>query len=224
MTERKAMTEFETESDGIAARRFWRWLRVFGLGTAMIFLAGVGAGFLIGHLEHQGGFSLRPALILGLILILVVGCLWLMVRELRAPTGEEPLTPKERLNRNILLGCVILGGVIGIVMSLAAEGGVTSAGGVFSNDPLPTWLAVVLVVTLGVGTPVISYFWRRTVDEQEADAYKTGALYSFYVYGIGAPLWWLSWRGGFAPEPSGIVIYFATIFTALIVWTWKKYR
>jgi hypothetical protein len=134
------------------------------------------------------------------------------------------LTRKERLNRNILFLCAALGGVMGLGMSLAGDGGLADGGGLFSNAPLPTWLAVVLVLIIGLVVPIISFFWHRTVDEQEADAYKTGALWAFYVYGVGAPIWWLSWRGGFAPEPSGIAIYFATMLTVLIVWTWKKYR
>jgi hypothetical protein len=213
-----------TDEDPVAAGRLWRWLRLLGLGTAMIFLIGVGTGFLMGHVGRHGGFGARPALILGAILLLLGGCIWLLVRELRRPTGEEPLTPKERLNRNILLGCGALGAAMGIGMSFAGDGSLTSGGGVFSNDPLPTWLAIVLVLIIGLVTPVLSIIWHRTVDEQEVDAYKMGALYAFYVYAIGAPLWWMSWRGGFAPEPNGFVIYFAAIFTALIVWTWKKYR
>jgi hypothetical protein len=40
---------------------------------------------------------------------------------------------------------------------------------------------------------------------------------------IGAPVWWFAWRGGFAPEPRGVIIYVATVSVLGIIWIWKKY-
>ena len=43
----------------------------------------------------------------------------------------------------------------------------------------------------------ISLYWHLHVaDEQEAAAYSRGALLGIYVFWIGAPVWWLLWRGG----------------------------
>jgi hypothetical protein len=147
----------------------------------------------------------------------------LAVREWRRGSGEEPLTPKERLNRNLLLACAGIGGAMGAAMVMFGGEGITEGRSLFADAPLPTWLAIVLVLVIGLVVPVISVFWHRTVDEQEADAYKVGTLYGFYVFAILAPVWWFAWRGGFAPEPSGVLIYFATMFTVGVVWMWKKY-
>ena len=166
-------------------------------------------------------FSLLP------VALLLAGCVWLILRDVRRPTGEEPLTRKERLNRNILIGSGALGGAMGVTMVLAvlASGQEITPGTVLSSAPLPAGVALVLVLVLGLVVPAISIYWHRTaVDEQEADAYKTGALFGLYVFMIGAPAWWFAWRGGFAPEPNGIAIYFATILTVGAIWIWKKYR
>jgi hypothetical protein len=212
-----------TDLEGSGAGQLWRWLRLSALGIAIIFLVGVGAGFTAGHLERGGGVTLRPALILGGVALAILLCGWLVLRDLRRPTGEEPLTPKERLNRNLLLACAAIGGAMGAAMVLFGGEGITEGRSLFSDAPLPAWLAILLVLVIGLVVPVISVFWHRTVDEQEADAYKVGTLYGFYVFAIIAPVWWFAWRGGFAPEPSGVLIYFTTMFTVGVVWMWKKY-
>lgn len=200
-----------------------RWLVQFGLLVGLIFLVAFVIGFMAAHFEKGGAFSLYGASILGIAVLAIAGCGWLMARQLRAAAGEEPLTRKERLNRNILIGSGMLGALIALALIFSQDGGISAAGGVFSNAPLPPMVALGLVLLIGVLVPVLSVFWQRTVDEQEMDAYKTGAVYSFYVYGIGAPVWWLAWRGGFAPEPNGIIIYFVTVAVMGVVWTWKKY-
>ena len=225
MTARRLdMTDMEDE---IVASHFGRWLRTTGLSLAVFALIGVAVGFLIAHNEHGGEFGLYPTAFLVGVALLLAGCIWLLVRNVSKPTGEEPLTAKERLNRNIIMGSGALGGVMGMLVVLAiwASGEEVEPFAAFSNAPLPTGVAVVLVLVIGVIIPVMSFVWHRSaVDEQEEDAYKTGALYGMYVFMIGAPVWWFAWRGGFAPEPNGVIIYFATIVTLGAIWLWKKYR
>ncbi len=204
----------------------WRWARIAALSTLLLFLVGVTVGFTIGHLEKESGsFTAMGIAILALILALSAGCLWLLVRMLRVPIGDGPPTAKERLNRNILIVCGALGAVTALLMILAQGRGWMDNPQIFSNDPLPPAVAIALIFVTGVLTPAISFYWHRSaIDEQELDAYKTGALYGLYVYMIGAPVWWFAWRGGFLPAPDGVVIYFVTICTVGAVWLWKKYR
>ena len=211
------------EAENQGASTVWRILRILGLSLALVVLAGAGAGFTISWIEHDHGISLKFVLVLGGIVLLAAGCSWLLWREFKGRGSREPLTRNERLNRNILIACGAIGGIIGAVITVASRGKLTEGSGVFSNDPLPPMVAAALILVLGIVIPVISYYWHKVVDEQEVDAYKTGTLYAFYVYGIGAPIWWLAWRGGFAPAPDGFVIYYATITVMAIVWLWKKY-
>lgn len=211
------------EPDDIGTSRFWRWLLIGGLGLVTLFLVGVTAGFVAAHVEDGHSFGTKGALILAGILVAVLACVWLLVRTIRAPTGEEPLTRKERLNRNLLVVSGLTGGVMGVMVMLA--GGSVDQAALFTSTPLPPVIAAIMVLVIGLIVPAISIYWHRAaVDEQEADAYKTGALYAIYVYMLGAPVWWFAWRGGFVSEPNGIVIYFLTIVTLGAVWLWKKYR
>ena len=212
-----------TEADNQGIAPLWRILRIIGLGTALVALTGVGAGFTIGWMDHHDGIGLKLVLVLGGVVLAAAGCAWLLLREYNRTRAEEPLTRNERLNRNILIACGAVGGIVGAVITIASGGKLTEGVGIFSNDPIPPAVAAALVVVLGIFFPIISYFWHKVVDEQEEHAYKTGALYGFYVYGIGSPIWWIAWRGGFAPAPDGFIIYYATLTVVGAVWLWKKY-
>jgi len=218
------MTDME---NGSVASPVWRWLRIVGLSLVAVFIIGVASGFLAAHLERGKGIDLFTIAFLAADVLLFAGCVWLIIRNVRRPTGVEPLTKKERLNRNILIGSGAVGGVMGVAMVLAtwASADEVDPFAAFSDSPLPTGVALVFVLVIGLLVPALSVYWHRTaVDEQEADAYKTGALWGIYVFMLGAPVWWFAWRGGFAPEPNGIVIYFATITVMGVIWIWKKYR
>jgi len=217
------MVHSMTEEVDPGRARQWRFLRILALGTVLLFTVGVTIGLVAAHVTRDGDASPRFLAILAVAVAVAAGAAWLLLRETRRPTGEAPLTRKERLNRNILIGSGLLGGVLGVTMVLAA--GTDDPLAAFLDAPLPPWVAAAFIVILAVVLPALSFYWQKAaVDELEIDAYKTGALYALYVYMIGAPIWWFAWRGGFAPEPSGVAIYFITTFTMLIVGFAKKYR
>ena len=111
--------------------------------------------------------------------------------------------------------------MIGLVLTLAGP----SPFSAFSDAPLPPALAVGLALPIAVLLPLLCLYWHRWVaDEQDAAAYGKGALIGLYTYFIGAPTWWLLWRGGLLPAPDGILIYLAIITITGIIWLWAKYR
>jgi hypothetical protein len=202
----------------------WRLLRIAGLGLVTLFSIGVVTGYVASHVERGKPFGWVAILVLVGTVLVALGCGWLLQRELRKSSDGGPLTRREKLNRNIIIGCGLLGFLLAILMMLGGDRDL-ARNNAFSDAPLPTGIAIVMVLLVGVLLPIVSVFWHRSaVDEQEADAYKTGALYALYVYMIGAPVWWFAWRGGFAPPPNGIAIYLITVATVGIIWMWKKYR
>jgi hypothetical protein len=204
-------------------QRVKRVLKLSGLVFAIVFLFGIGTGITYASLE-DGGFTLVRSAILGVVVLMTLFCVWLAVRILNAPTGEAPPTPKERLNRNLLIACGALGFVMSMLMMFTQDGP-DLTNGLLSNDPLQPGIAIVLLVLMGVVLPILSFVWHRSaVDEQEVAAYKDGALWGLNVFMLGLPVWWIAWRGGFVPAPDMIFIYFATIFVMGAVWMWKKYR
>jgi hypothetical protein len=145
--------------------------------------------------------------------------------------GKEPLTKKERLNRNILIACVTIGGVVGgawgAVTALTSEADpLDSMYAIpFGEGPVPAWFAIVFTLFWGVITPILAWFWhKRAIDEQEAAAYRDGAYYAAYAFLIAAPLWWILGRAGLLPAVNGIIIYIAFTLIWTAVWFWKKYR
>jgi hypothetical protein len=204
------------------------WITVAAIGT--IFTAGAIVGVISAATEDGHALSLTAmALVAGLVAIIgaLIYTQWNLARRLRI--GGGPMTSREKLNRNIMVGCGLLGAVIGAAL-VATDGSISGGAAtdplsVFSDTPLPVAIAIALAIFWAVIMPVIAWFWHtRAIDEQEANAYRDGGYYAAYAYLIGAPTWWFLWRGGLVPEPNGTTIFFlfAIIWTA--VWFWKKYR
>ena len=205
------------------------WIMLAGLGIVMT--AGAIAGFMAQHNMGGGGALSRSALAVlvacGAIIAGLTYAIWRNARKLKS--SLEPATRREKLNRNILIACGLLGVVI--VEGLTAIGNFemtdpsADSFSIFGSNPMPTGIALLLVFVWAVVMPVVAWFWHtRAIDEQEASAYRDGGYYAAYVYLVLAPTWWLLWRGGFVPEPDGVAIFliFSAIWSA--VWFWKKYR
>jgi hypothetical protein len=219
-----------TDSDDIAQSNGRRimWIIISTLGIVMV--GGAIAGYMAEHNAQGGGplgtagivtFSVFAAMIAGLGY-----AIWRNSRKLMA--SNEPLTKRERLNRNILIGCGIGGGIVGVVLSLNSvllADPSSNAFDLFVDSSLPPLVAIILAVFWGILMPALAWVWHnRAIDEQEASAYRDGGYYAAYAYLIGAPTWWLLWRGGLVPEPDGVAIFmlFTIIWSA--VWYWKKYH
>lgn len=206
------------------------WMVMAGLGIVMTL--GAIAGFMGEHQSNGGGALSSVALAVlvsfGAIIAGLSYAIWRNAKKLKS--NGEPMTKRERLNRNIILGLGLLGGVMGVVLSTSSIGTTAHNGpgplsAIFSSGPIPLTIVLPFVIVWAVIMPVVAWFWHtRAIDEQEASAYRDGGYYAAYVFLIFAPLWWVLWRGGFVPEPDGVAIYltFSMIWSA--VWFWKKYR
>jgi hypothetical protein len=204
------------------------WIRISYLGIV------AAAGFIVGYLngqEPQDGGTIGTAEILTLcvcaaIIIGLAFAIWRNFRQMQV--SNEVLTRREKLNRKMTYGFLLAGGAIGLLLAFYD----TSVGNldtrpalILADSPMPPVMALMLVFFWAVIMPIIAWFWhKRAIDEQEASAYRDGGYYAAYAFLIGAPMWWILWRGGFAPEPDGVAIFmlFASIWTT--VWLWKKYR
>lgn len=217
------------ENEGTSSRSIV-WIVLAGLGVVMT--AGAIAGFVGGH-QSDGGGTISGAAIavlagFGAIMVGLSYAIWRNVKKLKS-TGE-PMTKREKLNRNILVSLGLLGGIMGVVLSMSSTGdmpgnGPGSLSAIFSSGPIPLSVVIAFVfIWVGI-MPVVAWYWHtRAIDEQEASAYRDGGYYAAYAFLILAPLWWVLWRGGFLPEPDGVAIYliFSLIWSA--IWFWKKYR
>lgn len=203
--------------------RLGRIALIAAASIVAVFGIGLFAGVIAAHVERGGGApSASMVGVLAVAGLLAAGAAFLAWRQIGAMAKETgAATARERRNRNVLIVCGALGGAMGATLSLIGPTPFSA----FTNDPLPAWFALALAAVMLLLIPALSLYWhQRVVDEQEAAAYSKGALLGLYVFWIGAPTWWLLWRGGLVPAPDGVLIYFATIFVAGSVWMWAKYR
>lgn len=220
------MTDSEEAPNSNARLILWIVLSILGIAMT----GGAIAGFLMQHHAQGGGPLGVPAIVaLTVFCVIIAGLIylaWISGKKFRTSGGM--LTKREKLNRNIILGCGLSGGVIGLFLALydiTMFGTEPSAFAVLSDSPVAPAIAILLAFFWAVIMPVVAWFWhKRAIDEQEASAYRDGGYYAAYTYLIGAPTWWMLWRGGIAPEPNGPAIFmiFALLWSA--VWYWKKYH
>lgn len=206
------------------------WMILAGLGIVMTL--GAIAGFMGEHQSDGGGefsgIALAILLGFGAIIVTLVYAIWRNGQKLKE--SGETMSRREKLNRNIIVVCGLLGGVMGGVLAATGllgspDGAPFDPGSTLISGPIPTALALVLVFVWGVVMPAIAWFWHtRAIDEQEASAYRDGGYYAAYAFLILAPLWWLLWRGGMLPEPNGVAIYLTFSILWSAIWLWKKYR
>ncbi|MDQ1229930.1 hypothetical protein [Sphingomonas sp. SORGH_AS_0879] len=133
--------------------------------------------------------------------------------------------PSERANHRLLALCGGIGGIAGlstaIVVLRQTPGG--DARPDLWSSPLPLWFGILMALIWGVVVPVISWRWHRVVDEHERQAYRDGAVASFYTVGLGVPVWWFLWRGGALPPVRIEWVYFAMMAVGGLVWLYRKY-
>ena len=209
------------ENEGSGGRNIL-WMVVASIGIVMTL--GAIAGFMGEHRSDGGGVLAG----FGAIIAGLSYAIWRNVKKLKS--SGEPMTKREKLNRNIIIGLGLLGGIMGAMLSSSSIGnmpdnGPGSLSAIFSSGPIPLTVVIPFVFVWVVIMPVVAWFWHtRAIDEQEASAYRDGGYYAAYAFLILAPLWWVLWRGGFVPEPDGVAIYliFSLIWSA--IWFWKKYR
>lgn len=221
------MAEPDNEQGSNARRILWMTLSALGI----VMTAGAIAGYLAQH-DAQGGGPLGTAGIIAMAVFgaIIIGLGYAIWRNAVALKREEDdLTRRERLNRNIIVGCMAVGGVMGGTMAATGYFDIADPGSgafaMFGDGPIPTFAAVAAVLFWAVAMPVVAWFWHtRAIDEQEASAYRDGGYYAAYAYLILAPSWWILWRGGLLPEPNAVVIFFAFTIIWSAVWFWKKYR
>lgn len=225
LTEAK-MTKLDDESSN---GRSVMWMTLATLGIVMSI--GAIAGFLSVDTSDSGessGFALGFLVSLGIIIAGLSYAVWRNARKLQA--GGANMTRREKLNRNIIVACGLVGGVIGVVLAAIGISGSRDNAefdpiSLLVTGPIPVPAALAIVFVWAVVMPAIAWFWHtRVIDEQEASAYRDGGYYAAYAYLMLTPTWWLLWRGGLLPEPDGVAIYltFSLIWSA--VWFWKKYR
>jgi len=189
----------------------------FGL-FALGFLVAIGSRLMDGD-----GLNWKASIGSLVALLLVAGAIWL-VRSTRT-AFSLPRSPKMRRSRLALYiafgGAFALGIGVGITGSINKD--VDNMGLLFSSAPITPTLALVAIAGWFVAM-ALSAYWHVTLDEIERAEYEFGGNIGMYAYVTIAPTWWLLGRGGLAPEPDGLVIFWLVCIAWAAGWAWRRYR
>jgi hypothetical protein len=186
-------------------------------GIALIFMAGMMAGFISAVLD-KGSMSAKGAAIFA-AMVLVAGAIAYAMWRFWPRMERVPEAPRVKEARRLLYLSLGLGGLLGVVMGIA--GGSTED--LFSNTAVSASFAGWSIAVYLTVLPVMTWLWWRNVDEHEAGAYRDGAVVAVHGYLFAAPVWWMATRAGWAPpqDPMVMVVFVSLLWSA--VWLYRRY-
>lgn len=193
-----------------------RALLATGGGLLLIFIAGMIAGYIAVVIEHHA-LRLTDVTVLSAMVLVAALVAYGMWRAWPRAI-EEPLSPRVKSARNILLATTSLSLVLGFVLGLA-DGG---ADNILSNGSVSPGLAL-LAIGVYVLVFALTWLWWQKIDEHEAGAYRDGGLVAVHVYIFVAPIWWMASRAGWLPPQEPMLVLLAVSMVWGVVWFIRRY-
>jgi len=149
----------------------------------------------------------------------------MMVKSGRAGVSD-PASEGERLERRrqqrkiaILAGLALVGGIGGGIV------GAQQGDNLFDlSRPWPPLLCLILAIAFLLAVIAGSIAMSRQFDEVEIETKRKAATAAARAFGIGYPLWFLLWKGGFLPEPMHIVLYGLFLVATLGATAFYRFR
>lgn len=143
---------------------------------------------------------------------------WLVYRNRRVLS--LPSSPRQREAGLMLYlsAGVGLAVVIALIWLVGADFGTKV---IFSDEPLSLATVLILAGAFAIGI-VLSIRWMVLLDEHERAAHDFGAVVAFYLYLTVSAIWWLLARGGLAPWPNGILIFWLAFAAWVAGWAWRR--
>lgn len=188
-----------------------------GGGIALIFIAGIIAGYADGALERGGLNLVDGAILAGMVLLaaLVAFGIWRFWPQ----TVDEPVAPRVRDARRLFLIAIALGLPLGFLLGVTDEG----TGALLSNAPVAPGIAALAIGLWLVAGPLITWLWWQKIDEHEAGAYRDGALVAAHAYIFITPMWWMASRAGWLPPQEPMLVLLAVTVAWSGVWFVRRY-
>lgn len=208
------LSEADLPSDGAILLK--RAVLGIGGGLALLFIAGMIAGYASVVIEH-GGPGLIDAAILA-AMFATGGAIAYGIWRIWPQGNGEPEAPRVKSARKIMIAAVILSIPLGILLALADE-----PGSFFSNGPVDPAIALIALAVWLIPLPVMNWLWWRRVDEHEANGYRDSASIAMHTYMYVAPAWWIGTRAGFFPPQDPMVVLVIVCIVWGAAWFAKRY-
>ena len=214
------MTKFETEmmESEFSQKRYW--LHIVGWSVVLSFalIAGVVTVIATGHYFEEANSRDLILIAVAAPLCAVLGYfLWKWRPDF---TMGEPDTERGRRVRWMTAGLVVIGIAIAAPIITAGNGEATAT--LFSNEPLPFKPAIIAVAIWAITLPVMIVMGHKNSDEHAREAQNFGMMVGFQVFGYSAPIWWMCWRAGIAPQPDVMILFVVTLIIATLTNIWKR--
>jgi hypothetical protein len=203
-----------------------------GGGIALIFLAGVAAGYISVVAEHGGADPRDIAIVAGIGLAMagVAFAIWRFWpnansdEALLGGPGEARTRQRQRRYFRYLGFAVMIGAVIGAITGVFDRGD----GSLFSSDwdklALHPAIAIVLAAMLLFGFALLPLYGFRTIDEFKREHNLIGFTGGCTAVLAGFPMWAVLHAGGMgsAPDPFGIwMLAFVGMFASYLYARWR---
>lgn len=208
------LSDADQPSDGFILLK--RALLGIGGGFALLFIAGIIAGYTSAVVKHGGPSLIDVAMLTGMVV--AAGALGYGIWRIWPQSSGEPEAPRVKSARKILIAVVIISFPLGILLALADD-----TPSVFSNGPINPAIALIALAIWLIPAPILTWLWWRRVDEHEANAYRDGALIAMHTYMFLAPAWWMGTRAGFLPpqDPMAVLLLVSAVWGA--AWFARRY-
>lgn len=194
------------------------------LGVAVI--AGLGIGLIYGGLVGMGvvftqdEFSFAAFAVC--IVCLTIGIPICLYAYRKTPSLREgdPDTPRARRMGKMVFFLMCFAVVI--MLPFVIRGDTLEGMDLFSNGPVPAWIALFLGIIWALGMPLLVYINRQNMDELERTEFQFGETLGFQFFGIAAPVWWIAARGGLVPPPDVMILFIATLVVSVLANLYRK--
>ena len=134
----------------------------------------------------------------------------------------EPVSPATRRSNKLYWVKELLGG-LAILAVLVGAFSTGNRFAIFSNRPLPVWVAVVAIPSWLVAR-ALREWWRSSSDEHAQRASDFGRNAAAGVFLAVTPAWWVAGRAGLLPQPDAMVLWMITMVVSSIGWSWRRYH
>lgn len=188
-----------------------------GGGIVLIFIAGMIAGYTTGVIE-RGAPDLQDAGYLG-AMVLAFGAIAYGMWRLWPEASDEPVAPRVRNARRILIASLALGAPLGFVLGASGEG----MSEIVSNAPVSPLIAASVIAIWLVAGPIVTWLWWQQIDEHEAGAYRDGGLIAVHAYMFITPGWWMATRAGWLPAQDPMLVLIGVCLVWSLVWFVRRY-
>lgn len=146
-----------------------------------------------------------------------------VMTEVETPTARRRISPRQRRYRFALGFAAILGGILGVWMSIDQSAGAHSFESVFSGS-LSAGFAIGASLFWVLGLAISLAIYHRAIDDHEERAWLWAGLAGWYAFIVPAPIWWVLHRADLAPPADAMLLFLFSMVVNAIVWLWLKYR